>query len=78
MLGPALPGITEAVIASGEAVLESVDKYRADGALINFLGDAVSAREVQDAWSPDNRDWLLRIKAEYDPRNMFSYGHSLT
>ena len=78
VLGPQLPGITEAVVAAGEAVIESVDKYRADGALVNFLGDAVSARQVQDAWSPDYRDWLLRIKAEYDPTDMFTFGHALT
>jgi len=33
---------------------------------------------ARTAWSPDNRDWLLRIKAEYDPSNTFTFGHALT
>lgn len=78
VLGLNLPGLTEAVHAAGSAVIASVDKYRANCALVNFLGDAVTAPQVQAAWTVEDRQWLLRIKETYDPTNVFAFGHSLT
>lgn len=77
VLGPNVPGVVDAVRAAGSAVIDAVDKYRAEGALVNFLGDATDAAQVRAAWGVDDRHWLLRIKADYDPNNLFTLGHSL-
>jgi hypothetical protein len=77
VLGPNVPGLADAVRACGSAVIEAVDKYRADGALVNFLGDATTPAQVRAAWDVEARQWLLRIKEDYDPANLFTMGHGL-
>jgi hypothetical protein len=68
VLGPNVPLIADAVRAAGSAVIDAVGKYRADGALVNFLGDATEPQQVRAAWD---------IKADYDPNNLFTIGHGL-
>jgi FAD/FMN-containing dehydrogenase len=78
VLGPKVPGLTEAVRAVGTAVIDAVEPYRSEGALVNFLGDQMAPEQVRTAYTLENRQWLLRIKEEYDPTNMFTFGHALT
>lgn len=77
VLGPNVPGVGDAVRAAGSAVIDAIDKYRAPGALVNFLGAATDAAQLQSAWPVGDRHWLLRIKSEYDPANLFTVGHGL-
>jgi FAD/FMN-containing dehydrogenase len=76
-LGVLAPGAAEAVQASGAAVHAALEAWSTGTVLVNWLGDATTPEEVARAWTPEVHARLLRIKHEFDPTNLFRFGHAL-
>ncbi|MFI5913580.1 FAD-binding oxidoreductase [Dactylosporangium sp. NPDC051541] len=72
-IGLGVPELVPAVDATINRIL-AVDAT--PGGLINFSG-AAGPDALLANWSPADRDRLLRVKAEYDPANVFSSGQAL-
>jgi FAD/FMN-containing dehydrogenase len=77
VLGPAVPGLEEAVPAAGRAVLDVFAPYLAGSRLVNFLGEDTDPDTVARAWSPEDSARLRELKAAYDPAGIFTVGHCL-
>ena len=77
VLGPAVPGLEEAVPAAAGAVKRVLAPYDAGTRLVNFLGDTAGPEEVAAAWSPDAAARLIALKHRYDPHALFTSGHAL-
>jgi FAD/FMN-containing dehydrogenase len=77
IVAPDVAGLTPVVRSAAGAVFDAVAEDRAEGALVNFLGDATGSDQVQAAYSIQSREWLLRLKQHYDPANLFAFGHAL-
>src|SRR3954447_12572335 len=78
VLGPAAPGLTEAVKAAGTRVLDALAPWHTSGRLYNFLGttDAGPAAAAA-AYKPEDAARLLELKDRFDPHGMFRHGHAL-
>jgi hypothetical protein len=77
VLGPAVPGLEEAVPTAAGAVKRVLAPYDAGTRLVNFLGDTAGPEEVAAAWSPDAAARLIALKHRYDPHALFTSGHAL-
>ncbi|HET7725238.1 MAG TPA: FAD-binding oxidoreductase [Propionibacteriaceae bacterium] len=77
VLGPAVPGLEEAVPAAGHAALDALRADTAATRLVNFLGEDTSPEAVSLAWTDEDRARLVALKARYDPYNLFRTGHAL-
>src|SRR4051794_8902261 len=78
VLGPALPGLTPAVEAAGQRVIDALSPWPPSGRLVNFLGttDEGSAA-VASAYRPQDAARLQELKDRFDPSGLFRHGHSL-
>ena len=77
VLGPAVPGLEEAVPAAAAAVTTALAPYDAGSRLVNFLGHTSDPADVAAAWSPDEAARLVSLKHRYDPHGLFTFGHAL-
>jgi FAD/FMN-containing dehydrogenase len=77
VLGPAVPGLEQAVPAAAGAVTRALAPYDAGTRLVNFLGDTAGPQQVAAAWSPDVAARLVALKHRYDPHGLFTSGHAL-
>jgi FAD/FMN-containing dehydrogenase len=77
VLGPAVPGLEEAVPAAASAVTRALSPYDAGTRLVNFLGHTSGPAEVAAAWSPDDAARLVALKHRYDPHGLFTFGPAL-
>jgi hypothetical protein len=77
VLGPAVPGLEEAVPAAAARVTGALAPYDAGTRLVNFLGDTADPAEVAAAWSPDDAARLVALKHRHDPHGLFTFGHAL-
>jgi hypothetical protein len=78
VLGPAVPGIEDAVIAAGGDVFTALSPWLTGTSLLNFLGDATTPAQVATAWTPEVHQRLLAVKQDVDPDNVFRMGHALS
>lgn len=77
VLGPAVPGLEEAVPAAAARVTGALAPYDAGTRLVNFLGHTTDPAEVAAAWSPDDAARLVALKHRHDPHGLFTFGHTL-
>lgn len=77
VLGPAVPGLEEAVPAAAAAVTGALAPYDAGTRLVNFLGHTSDPADVAAAWSTDDATRLIALKHRYDPHALFTAGHAL-
>ena len=77
VLGVATPALADVLPRVGDAVAEAVAPWRAEGALVNFLGDATTPEQVRAAWSPEVLARLLEVKRRHDPADVFRFGHAI-
>ena len=78
VLGPCVPGLEDVVPFVGQGVIESLSPYTTGTKLLNHLGSTTAPHEVATAWTRDTYRRLAALKAAYDPRNVFRYGHAIT
>jgi FAD/FMN-containing dehydrogenase len=64
------PADDERAIAWSRGFRELMGPYRTGGAYLNFLGDEGEDR-VRAAFGAESHDRLARVKARWDPRNVF-------
>ncbi|MFF0477718.1 FAD-binding oxidoreductase [Streptomyces sp. NPDC004284] len=74
--GPLLPGLEDAVPATGNGILDALKPWTTGTALLNFLGEA-TAQDLAAAWGPDVHARLVGIKGAVDPGNLFRFGPDL-
>lgn len=77
VLGPAAPGLEQAVPAAAAAVTTALAPYDAGSRLVNFLGDTPGPESVSAAWSPEAASRLVSLTRRYDPHGLFTSGHAL-
>jgi FAD/FMN-containing dehydrogenase len=78
VLGPAIPGLTEAVAAAGTRVIDALAPWRTAGRLVNFLGTTdEGAAAVAAAYRPEDAARLHELKNRFDPHGIFRHGHVL-
>jgi hypothetical protein len=77
VLGPAAPGLEEAVPAAGARVVSALAPYDAGSRFLNFLADTGDPETVAAAWSPDVAARLIALKRRYDPHGLFTSGPAL-
>ena len=77
VLGPAVPGLEEAVPAAAARVTGALAPYDAGTRLVNFLGHTTDPAAVAAAWSPDDAARLVALKHRHDPQGLFTFGHAL-
>ncbi len=56
-----------------DTLLAALEPARA-GVYMNFLEGGESQKRTPEAYSLENYHWLMRIKAQYDPQNLFRHG----
>lgn len=76
VLGPAVPELAQVVPAIGKGVLGALTPWRAEGCMVNFLGDVTGPEEVAAAYEPGVRERLREVKHRVDPAGVFSFGHA--
>lgn len=76
-IGVPTPDVADILPAAGRATLSALRPWSAEGALLNFQGEATSAGEVARAWPPDVYARLRAVKKEVDPANLFRAGHDI-
>ena len=74
-VGALLPHLRDAVPAAGEHLLAAVRPWGTGGTQANLLGWASDAAAVRSAWAPDTYRRLARLKAAWDPQDVFRTGH---
>lgn len=58
-------------------IIDAVESCSAGGPYIGILDDTASPARVRSAYHPDAYRRLTRIKADYDPTNMFRCNHNI-
>jgi FAD/FMN-containing dehydrogenase len=77
-LAPAPPPLAAGAPAAAASVLDAVHPWLTGTSMVNFLGHAATPDQVAAAWSClETVHRLRRLKAEWDPANMFRGGHAL-
>ncbi len=74
-VGVLLPQLREAVPAAGEALLAAVRPWGTGGTQANLLGWASDPVEIRSAWPAATYRRLARLKAAWDPQDVFRTGH---
>ncbi len=59
-----------------DSLCRDLEPWTSGGTYLNFVGDEGRER-ILDSFGPDNYARLARIKAEYDPDNVFSRWHNI-
>jgi hypothetical protein len=77
VLGPGVPELAEVVPAVGRGVLGVMAPWKAQGTMINFLGDTSGPEEVAAAYPPGVYPRLAEVKAAVDPGRVFSFGQAI-
>jgi FAD binding domain/Berberine and berberine like len=70
------PAATEANVAWPREFFEAMQPFATDGVYVNFLSDEGDARVVE-AYGAEKYARLARIKAEYDPENLFKLNQNI-
>jgi FAD/FMN-containing dehydrogenase len=79
-LSPGLaPGAdTGALRPAHDRVARALEPWATGGRVLNFLyGDNATPDNVRRAYEPGDYERLTRLKAEWDPRNMFRLAHAI-
>jgi FAD/FMN-containing dehydrogenase len=74
-VGALLPQLREAVPAAGEELLAAVRPWGTGGTQANLLGWATDPAEIRSAWPAATYRRLARLKAAWDPQDVFRTGH---
>ncbi len=69
------PANNDAIIAWTKAYWEALHPYSAGGAYVNFMME--EGQERVQATYRDNYERLARIKAKYDPANLFHVNQNI-
>jgi hypothetical protein len=77
VLGPAMPELAHVVPAVGKGVLAAMTPWKAQGGLLNHLGDVSGPAEVAAAYGPAAAERLRAVKQAVDPDGVFTFGHAL-
>ncbi|WP_188195558.1 FAD-binding oxidoreductase [Nonomuraea sp. SYSU D8015] len=80
VLSPRLaPGTdTGALRPAHDRVMRALEPWATGGCVLNFLyGDNATPDEVRKAYEPEDYERLRRLKAEWDPRNLFRLNHNI-
>lgn len=56
---------------------EAIKPY-SNGVYVNYVGDEEGADRVRDAYGPETYDRLAKLKAKYDPENVFWSNQNIT
>ena len=70
------PSLTEAGIAWSRETYEAMRPHLATSRYVNYLGDDEPPEEVRSAYGP-NLPRLQRLKARYDPENVFRHNQNI-
>jgi hypothetical protein len=70
------PAETEANIAWGRETHAAFKEYLTDRRWLNYLGDDQAEDAIRGAYGP-NYDRLARVKAKWDPDNVFRHNHNI-
>jgi FAD/FMN-containing dehydrogenase len=60
--------------ADADEIVARLRPYATGGSFLNFLGDPARTRS---AYTPEDYDRLAKVKAAYDPDNVFHRGHNI-
>ncbi|MDQ1697071.1 MAG: hypothetical protein QOJ03_2424 [Frankiaceae bacterium] len=78
VLGPAVPGLEQAVPAAGQRVIDALAPWHTAGRLFNFLGTTDKGpASVAAAYRPEDAARLQELKDRFDPHGLFRHGHAL-
>ena len=75
VVGALLPQLREGVPAAGEGLLAAMRPWRTGGTQANLLGWASDPAEIRSAWPAATYRRLARLKAAWDPQDVFRTGH---
>jgi FAD/FMN-containing dehydrogenase len=78
VVGAMTPPVEAAVPPAAEAAMVALRPHSTGGTFVNFHGAPGDAADRARAWPPPIYDRLRRAKSNYDPGNVFSYGHSVS
>jgi FAD/FMN-containing dehydrogenase len=70
------PADTEANVAWARSFHAALEPYSTGGVYVNFLSEEGSER-VQAAYGPEKFARLAKVKAEYDPDNLFRFNQNI-
>jgi FAD/FMN-containing dehydrogenase len=70
------PAETEANVAWARSFHAALEPYSTGGVYVNFLSEEGSER-VQAAYGPEKFARLAKVKAEYDPDNLFRFNQNI-
>src|SRR4051812_36482909 len=56
---------------------DAIHPYSAGGGYVNFMGEGDAGQERVQATYRDNYDRLTRVKAQYDPQNVFRVNQNI-
>jgi FAD/FMN-containing dehydrogenase len=76
VVGPAVPELAQVVPAVGRGVLAALAPWRAEGGLLNHLGDVTGPDEVARVYPPAVIERLREVKQAVDPEGTFASGHT--
>jgi FAD/FMN-containing dehydrogenase len=74
-VGAMMPELREAVPAAGEQLLAAVRPWGTGGTQANLLGWSSDPAEIRSAWPAATYRRLARLKAAWDPQDVFRTGH---
>lgn len=74
-VGALLPELRDAVPAAGEALLAAMAPWGTGGTQANLLGWANDPAVIRSAWPAPVYRRLARLKAAWDPQDLFRTGH---
>jgi FAD/FMN-containing dehydrogenase len=67
----------DTVQAAHQRVHDGQRRWAIGRSLNFFSGQAVTVDRVREAYNPDDYRRLQRLKARYDPDNMFRFNHNI-
>ncbi|MFD2090674.1 FAD-binding oxidoreductase [Blastococcus deserti] len=74
--GVLVPPVVDAIPAAAQAVHAALSPWAARGCLLTFLG-AADTDAMADVWPEEVYARLRRVKADYDPHEVFRQGHRI-
>jgi FAD/FMN-containing dehydrogenase len=76
LAGAKVPELAEVLPVVGRATVDALAPWRAEGCLVNWLGDATTA-QVRAAYPAETYARLAQAKQAHDPANLFRCGHAI-